>query len=272
MRSEIRKLRHPNEGLYGGMLTTIGSFVWIVVLGGIFLAAMAKPQMLPHLLILLVYVGIGALFAWIGAALYRAYAMGNMVLLSERQFPELYAIHCEMARALGLAEVPTAFIHNSSGVMNAFAIRLLRGRYVFLTSALVVVEENAQLRFVIGHEIAHHVLGHLNVFKHWLRIPAYFVPFLYRAYSRAREYSCDAVAASVLPDIRDGFGALQMLACGAKRLNGAMRSDAFAAQEQMVPGMAGFFVEIFSTHPRMTRRVARLVALYASPANRDEVF
>lgn len=264
MPPNIKKLRYPREKFYGAMLTGIGTLVWVIILAGMLAAAAAKPHLWGLFVELLVYIVLFWIVSLIGAALYRAYALGNMVLLSEHQFPELYAIHCETARALGLADIPRAFIHNAGGVMNAFAIRLMGGRYVFLSAALVEIEEDAQLRFVIGHEIAHHALGHLGRASHFLRIPAYMVPFLYRAYSRAREYSCDAVAASVLTDIRDGLGALQMLSCGVKRLNGKMNSDMFSNQEALVPGAAGFVVEIMSTHPRMTRRVARLKSLHPS--------
>jgi Zn-dependent protease with chaperone function len=38
----------------------------------------------------------------------------------------------------------------------------LGSRYVFLTSALVEATNDAQVRFVVGHEIGHHAAGHLN--------------------------------------------------------------------------------------------------------------
>jgi len=252
--------RHPSEHLYGFLLTVFGGLFWFLFMLFVVVGALESPRGIAHLFMICVYGLFIYLTSIMTAALYRAYAMGNMVALSEDQFPELHTQFVAIARELGLAETPQAFIHNSGGVMNAFAIRLLRGRYVFLTSAIVEAEDNAQLRFIMAHEIAHHALGHLNAFKHFIRLPALFIPFLYRAYSRAREFSCDAVGASVLPDVHDALTALQMLACGTKRLNKAMNVDAFAAQDFRVPGLAGFLVEIASTHPRLTRRVAYLKA------------
>ncbi len=220
----------------------------------------------PRGIVFLIFAVIYGVIAWVLlkflAALFRAHMFGNMVALTDEQFPELYTVFVEVSQKLGLSEIPQAFIYNSHGVMNALALRLSRGRYVLLTSAIVEAEEDAQLRFVMGHEIAHHVLGHLNSLKEFVRMPASFVPFLYPAYSRAREYSCDAVGASLVDNKRDAQTALQMIACGAKRLNHSMNPAAFVAQERHVPGFAGFCREILMTHPRMTRRVNRLISLF----------
>jgi len=43
----------------------------------------------------------------------------------------------EGAAAVKLPQAPTAFVYNSGGVINAFALRLIGGRYVWLTSALI---------------------------------------------------------------------------------------------------------------------------------------
>ncbi|HVY35022.1 MAG TPA: M48 family metallopeptidase, partial [Caulobacteraceae bacterium] len=136
--------------------------------------------------------------------------------------------------------------------------RLLGGRYIFLTSALVEANSDEQVRFVIGHEIGHHAAGHLNPWLNFVKLPAHFVPFLMRAYSRSREYSCDSIGAYISKDVAASRSALQMLGCGCRRLNGAMNCEAFMAQEDMVPPIFGFLTEIFRSHPRLTRRVAAI--------------
>lgn len=55
-----------------------------------------------------------------------------------------------------------------------------------------------------------------------------------------------------------------MLACGSAKLNGQMNPDAFQKQEQMVPGIAGFFLKIVSHYPRHTRRVEAVTQWYRS--------
>jgi Zn-dependent protease with chaperone function len=66
------------------------------------------------------------------------------------------------SRDIGPAKPPVTFLYNSNGLINAFARRVLGSRYVFLTSALVEATNDAQVRFVVGHEIGHHAAGHLN--------------------------------------------------------------------------------------------------------------
>ena len=90
------------------------------------------------------------------------------------------------------------------------------------------------------------------------RVTRHLVPFLMSAYSRSREYSCDSIGAYLSNDLAASRGALQMLGCGCRRLNGSMNCEAFMAQEDLVPPVFGFLTEIFRSHPRLTRRVAAI--------------
>jgi Zn-dependent protease with chaperone function len=143
-------------------------------------------------------------------------------------------------------------------MVNAFARRIFGGRYVFLTSGLVEAQSDAQVKFVIGHELGHHAAGHLNFFSHFLRLPGHFVPFLGSAYSRARESSCDRIGAVLSGDVAASVSALGMLSCGCRRLNGGLNCDALMDQEALVPPVFGFISEIFRSHPRITRRMAAI--------------
>jgi Zn-dependent protease with chaperone function len=51
--------------------------------------------------------------------------------------------------------------------------------------------------FVVAHELAHLKRGHLK--WRWLLLPARIIPFLFGAYSRACEYTCDQFGAAVVP-------------------------------------------------------------------------
>jgi Zn-dependent protease with chaperone function len=174
------------------------------------------------------------------------------------QFPELHSMVVDGAREIGLDEPPTTFLYNSNGVYNAFARRLLGGKYIFLTSALVEANNAKQVSFVIGHELGHHAAGHLNPWLNAVKFPAHLVPFLGKAYSRSREYTCDRIGAALSKDITESCRALQMLGCGCRRLNASMDCDAFAAQEALVPGLFGFLAEINRSHPRLTRRITKI--------------
>ena len=255
----VEELRTNKEKIYGSIAIVFGIILWISIVLAILAAEGSKnPQIISMVNI---YIGYGVLiflFYFISNILYAASAFGNMVLLSEKQFPDLHKMVVEGATQLGLGSSPKAFLFNSNGLFNAFARRILGGRYIFLTSALVEADDDEQIRFVIGHELGHHAAGHLNPWLNFLKLPAHLVPFLMRAYSRSREYSCDGIGAYLSKDLAASRSALQMLGCGCRRLNQAMNCEAFVAQEAMVPPISGFISEIFRSHPRLTRRVAAI--------------
>lgn len=251
MSFDIKAVRHPKEKTYGVLTLVFGALLWAV-----FLAVTLVEKPLVGLLILALY----ALLFWIVSAtvraLLRAYMFGHHVMVGPNQFPHIHAMVEEGARKLGLDEVPAVFVYNSSGVMNAFALRLIgRRRYVWLASALIDADNDEQLRFVIGHELGHHVAGHLDQWPSIIRWPSMVVPFLGAAYSRARELTCDRVGAYLVRDVDVSRTALQMLACGSAKLNARMNGAAFAEQEKLVPPIAGFLLKIASTYPRLTQRV-----------------
>jgi Zn-dependent protease with chaperone function len=259
MSNVAKRFKTRKEVIYGTLMLVFGALLWLLLVAGILAAFNSGAAEVIRLLsFYLIYAVLFALFIWISSAAYRATAFGNMILLGPDQFPDLHDMVQAGAQDLGLKPAPKAFLYNSNGMFNAFARRLLGGRYLFLTSALVEADDDEQVRFVIGHELGHHAAGHLNPWLHFIRLPAYLVPFLQPAYSRAREYTCDSIGAHVSTDIVASRSSLQMLGCGCGRLNGVMSCEAFMAQEAMVPPIFGFLTEIFRSHPRLTRRVAAL--------------
>ena len=263
------ELRTTEEKIYGGIMLVLGALLWVLIVWGFWKALTSgNLQTIQLAKMYLGYTLALVLFILISSAAYRATAFGNMILLGPHQFPQLHAMVVEAAAELGMATPPHTFLYNSNGLMNAFARRLLGGRYVFLTSALVEANDDEQVRFFIGHELGHHAAGHLNPWLNTLKLPASFVPFLKPAYSRAREYTCDQIGAHVAKDASTSRRALQMLGCGCRRLNHAMDCDAFVAQEVQVPAFFGFLTEICRSHPRLTRRVAAIRAGRGLPISR----
>jgi len=248
----VRDLRHPKEQLYGVVMTIFGAILWVffaLVLIGEF---MSKPE---DGFSTLTYIVFFIIFALVSAAFYRAHAYGHFVLLGRRQFPDLHSLVETGAAQIGLQPAPTTFLYNSNGLVNAFARRLLGGRFVFLTSALVEMSTDAQVKFVVGHELGHHAAGHLDWGKNLIKLPAYLVPFLAPAYSRGRELTCDRVGAYLSNDRDAARSALAMLACGCRRLNTGLNCDAFEDQDRLVPGLSGWLTLILSHYPRTTQRV-----------------
>jgi Zn-dependent protease with chaperone function len=257
MQQTVTTLRTGKEKTYGALMIGFGALLWVAIIAAAG-AGLTNPKTAP---VIGVYIGYAVaiwLFIVIAAAAYRATAFGNMILLGPKQFPKLHAMVVAGSNEIGLSEPPKTFLYNSNGIFNAFARRLRGGRYVFLTSALVDADSDAQVRFVIGHELGHHAAGHLNPWMNALKLPAHFVPFLGRAYSRAREATCDNIGCYISKDFAVAQTSLQMLGCGCRRLNAEMNCEAFMEQEEMVPSIFGFLTEIFRSHPRLTRRVAAI--------------
>lgn len=259
MRNLADQLRIGNEKFYGAVTLLAGPALWLLIAWA-FRAGLTStnPSTRYTTIAYLAYAIAIVLFVFVSRILYRASAFGNMILLGPDQFPELYAMVVAGANDLGMSGPPKTFLYNSNGLFNAFARRLFGGQYVFLTSALVEATNNEQVRFVIGHELGHHAAGHLNPWKGFLRLPCRVVPFLYPAYSRAREYTCDRIGAHLSKNVEASTTSLQMLGCGCRRLNGAMNQAAFLEQEALVPPISGFFNEIIRSHPRLTRRVTAI--------------
>ncbi|TWF56596.1 M48 family metallopeptidase [Neorhizobium alkalisoli] len=269
MEFKISRVRHPKEKFYGSLMLVIGSLIWLIAVGAIVAAVMLAPEGIAIIFVVAFYIALLWFMSFVARALTRAYMIGHYVMVSEQQFPQLHKMVQDGARALGLKEAPQAFVYNSSGVMNAMALTLVgRTRYIWLTSQLIDADNEEQVKFVIGHELGHHVAGHLDTVPSLLHLPAYIVPFLGQAYSRGRELTCDRVGLVVSRNIQASRTALQMLACGSAKLNAQMNPTAFEAQERMVPSIAGFFLHIFSFYPRLTRRV-EAISQFAQSANQS---
>jgi Zn-dependent protease with chaperone function len=265
MENVVDYMRHAKERRYGRLMIIFGIIIWGALAAGLVLAAVSGQTSI--VVVFAIYIIYGLLI-WlaiiIGKFLTRAYIYGHYVLVGPEQFPHLFKMVAEGAETVKLPQAPKAFVYNSGGIINAFALRLIGGRYVWLTSALIDADTDAQVRFVIGHELGHHAAGHLDWRLNLLKLPGWVVPFLGAAYSRSRELTCDRVGAYLAQDLDAARSALQVLACGSARLNSAMNPQAFEAQEAMVPPIAGFIVHIFSFYPRLSRRVEELTRYFQS--------
>lgn len=266
---KISRFRHAKEKFYGSVTLAVGALIWAIILA-VPVVALLQGNVVTALVFLL-YFGLFWLVSFIMRALTRAYMLGHFVMVGPNQFPQLHRMVVEGAQAVGLKQAPTTFVYNSSGVMNAMALRLVgSSRYIWLTSALIDCDDEDQVRFVVGHELGHHVAGHLDEPWSYIRLPALFIPFLGSAYSRARELTCDRVGAFVARNLQASRTALQMLACGSAKLNRHLNPDVFQAQERIVPTISGFVLNAFSGYPRLTRRVEAVTQFYAQANGRSE--
>lgn len=251
----INILRHPKENLYRTICMVVGGLAWIGLL----------VVTIFSILLFLVPIVIAV---WIVEKFFQAFVYGNSVMVSESQYEKIYAMVENTAKDLQLSHVPTTFVVNSNGMINAVAIKFLSKRYVLLFSSLVDIlwndENQDRLNVIIAHELAHHAAGHMNFWVNLLMKPAMFIPFLGSAYSRSCELTADRIAASYINNESACVDSLVALASGSRDFVSQTNKEAFIHQETMVPGFFGFLQEILSSHPRMTKRIIAVNQFYKS--------
>lgn len=244
---DVNALRDGKEKAYYRLAAAVGGLVWLSLLvGTLGLVLIALPMM--------------ALPIWMAQQFFKASVLGHAARVSERQYPQVHAMVVSSAKALGLEKVPQVFIVNGDGMVNALALKFLDGQYVVLYASLVdmMVERKQarELKMIIAHELAHHAAGHTHFWRNLLILPAKYIPYVGMAYSRACEFTADRLAAAVVGDIDASKRALLAIAIGMKTLRTDV--DAFVAQEADMPQFFGFINEVYSSHPRMTRRIMAL--------------
>jgi len=246
------------ELVYGRerVLFAVMVVVSILVYGGLVMLARADAATASTIVF---YGVIVALAAFVTHAVALGHVRGSGVLVTERQFPLLYEMATAHAQRLGLTRSPTIYVVESGGILNAFATKLLGRQFVIVNAdvlALAVRRGTAAVSFVVGHEMGHHWRGHLR--WRWLIAPARFVPYLGQAYSRACEYTCDRVGAFCAPD--GAIDGLLVLAAGGW-LHRHVNAQEFAQQADTDSGFWIRRAELVSSHPRIPKRVAALLAL-----------
>lgn len=213
----------------------------------------------------LLYAPFVALGVVIGHAFFLARVTGHSIRVGSRQLPELYKRVENAASKLGLERMPEVYVTTGGGILNAFATRLFSRNFVILNAEILDACESVDAErgpgepsavdFIIGHEIGHLALGHLS--WNWLLWPAKLFPLLGPAYSRACEYSCDACGLAVVEDVETSSRALAVLAAGGRQAR-KVSIDALMEQRHDTGALVMALVELNSTHPFLSKRVAAL--------------
>jgi Zn-dependent protease with chaperone function len=200
------------------------------------------------------YIILIILFVFFQLGILIGYLKGNAIKLNKNQFPDLFQIVSKQSELLGLNKVPSVYIMQSGGVLNAFAARFLGRNYIVLYSEIVesAYEQDIKLvEFVIGHELGHIKRNHM--LKSLVLIPSLIIPFLSSAYSRACEYTCDNIGHALSPSgVRSG---LLILASG-KSIFKKVNLNEYLAQINTEDGFWSWFAEKVSSHPNLTKRLA----------------
>jgi Zn-dependent protease with chaperone function len=154
--------------------------------------------------------------------------------------------------------MPSIFILQEGGILNAFATRCSGKEYVAIySSVLELAYEKGQgvVSFIIGHELGHIKRNH--AIKNLLLFPSLIIPFLPAGYSRACEYTCDNIGHALSPlGSRDGILVLSV----GKSLFNKVNVDGYLQQIESEGGFWVWFSELIRSHPNHPKRIKSLSA------------
>lgn len=241
-----------NVYFYIRMFTSLGLYYLLVKL--ILLSFQSPSPQMVTVYIMYFYVFAIFLFIFFRFGILIGHLKGNAIKLSKNQFPDIFQTVSKQSELLGLAVVPSVYIMQSGGVLNAFAARFLGRNYIVLYSEMVETaydQDKAILEFIIGHELGHIKQNHM--IKNLLLWPSYLIPFLGAAYSRACEYTCDNIGHALCPS--GVTGGLLVLASG-KTIYKRVNLKEYLKQDITEDGFWKWFSEKVASHPNLTKRLA----------------
>ena len=186
------------------------------------------------------------------------------VRITEKTYPEIYAIVEEYAQKLGMKRVPKIYMVQGNGILNAFSSFIPFRQYIEIYADLLEVayrehHDMATIRFIIAHEMSHIYLKHATMHYYYGMMFSQAIPIIGPTASRAREYSCDRLAQ--LLSGSDGVDAMMTLIAGIHLYKQVDKID----YVQNAVNVGGFFVfcyNLVSSHPVMTKRILALVDPY----------
>jgi Zn-dependent protease with chaperone function len=216
------------------------------------------------------------LFGLINERALRLMYLAGAVKVSERQFPHIYALVRDGSYILDLPDVPDVFVIQSP-IVNAMAIGRDRP-FIVLTTGLVNLHDEEELRFVVGHELGHVLSGHA-VYRTMLLIlialaaRIAWMPIGYlglrgiiwglEEWFRKSELSCDRAGLLACQDADAARRALMKLAGGPQLSE--LNPDAFREQAHeydAVPDLRDSILKLLqlqgNTHPFAVVRFAEL--------------
>ncbi|MEV7776356.1 M48 family metallopeptidase [Kitasatospora sp. NPDC086791] len=206
----------------------------------------------------------------------RLMFLATAVKTSERQFPELYDMVRDTAYVLDLQQVPDLYVTQDPTV-NAYTIGI-DTPIIVVTSGLVELLDEEELRSVIGHEVGHAMSGHAvyrtmlmvltNIASRITWVPLGNLAIMaiitaLKEWFRKAELSSDRAGLLAGQDLQASMRALMKLAGGHNLAE--MNVDAFLEQAEeyekagdLRDGVLKLLQVLPQTHPFAVVRVAQL--------------
>lgn len=247
---EYLSVIHPKEWIYRTLSRMFAILFWIIFT-------------IVTIGLGFIYVGIIALSFAIWHAIFLSYIKWYGIKITDRQFPEIYALAADAAKKLWFEKVPAIYLYNMDGVFNAFATHFFSRNFIVVTTSILDACDNdlEKIRFILAHELTHLQRWHTR--EQFFLFPSRMVPWLANAYSRTCEYSCDGVAGKyILGNKKDALESILILPTADKKRATLINLDAYEEQRAESWTFWMTFTEIKSTHPFSFNRVAYMRSLY----------
>lgn len=202
----------------------------------------------------------------------RRRLLGTSVRLTRAMAGELHAIVDECRERLGV-ETPLELYVYASPAFNAACVKPEAGRlFILFSSSLLESFSGNELKFVVGHELGHHLYDHhavpIGTVLNGPKPPAPGLALKLFAWSRYAEISADRAGALCARDLAAEARSLFRLASGLVGTTIDFRLEDFLAQvdemqtESDGPHGSAPSEDWFSTHPFSPLRV-RALQLFA---------
>lgn len=246
--------RHPGE-LRFAILGTVLALTALPLIAIYFLSFdSAKIAVFIVTIVVAVYIARGVI---------NAKERVTSIEITADQFPDVHERIQHYCVVFGLDEAPRAYIAQEGGLLNAFASKHNRTNFIRINSDIFEVgtfeaglrpKDPAALDFIVAHEVGHVAAGHTTYWYTWLSSFIAFIPFVRSALSRAKEYTADNYAYSVVPEGINGI----VLLSGGKYLYPVVDGHKIADRSLTDRGLFVWFANALASHPVQTKRLAAL--------------
>ena len=249
-----RPRRHPGEMRFG----ILGAVLALTVLPVVAVYIFDYVGITLVTAIVVIFGGV-----YVARGLINAKERVTSIEITADQFPDVFRRIEHYASVFGLDETPRAYVAQEGGLLNAFASKHNRTNFVRINADIFEVgtfhlgprpKDPAALDFVIAHEVGHIAARHTTYWYTWVTSFINFVPFVGAALSRAKEYTADNYAYTVVPGGVNGI----VLLSGGKYLYPLVDGERIAERATSDHGLFVWFANALATHPVQTKRLAAL--------------
>ncbi len=203
-----------------------------------------------------------------GVKLQQRAALGTLVRVSPRQFPELYELATKAAERLSTPPVPV-FVKRQSE-MNIYTVGLWQRPIIVLTSSLVDQMEPANLQFFIGREIGHVAAGHIFL-RTLLKPLGADVPIIgkllnsvvFGDWINRTEFTADRAGLIACRSLTTAVSTMLKFGVGI-RLYEKLDIAEFLEQINDVRNVRGHLTEIVAEQPYLTQRIRAIIRFWSS--------